>query len=218
MEKARPTPPALGDQVAPARPSCEALELLALRRSTLAKLLGEPGPTRAELAAILEIGCRVPDHRRLEPWRLVVIEAGAREPFHARLAQIYADIQALDTEEEREKTLEKLLCFRNAPVTICVVSSPRSDTEKARKTPKWEQQLSAGAVCQSLLLAASASGYAAQWVTEWYAYEPRVRELLGLRESEQVAGFVFMGTARQRPLERRRPDLSERVVRWAENG
>ena len=162
----------------------------------------------------MQISGRVPDHRRLEPWRLVVVEGAARQKLHARLSAIYAETQSPASPQESEKALEKLDALVNAPVTICVVSAIRTDSEKARKTPEWEQQLSVGAVCQNLLLAANASGYAAQWVTEWYAYEPRVWKALGLNAGERIAGFIFIGTARQDPLERQRPEPGDFVRRW----
>ena len=218
MSEKAPSAPALGDSVAAARASHETLELLAARRSTLAKLLGEPGPSEGELEIILQIAGRVPDHRRLEPWRLVVIEGAARQELHARLSAIYAETQRSGSPKESEKALEKLAAVVNAPVTICVVSAIRADSEKARKTPEWEQQLSVGAVCQNLLLAANASGYAAQWVTEWYAYEPRVWQALDLNAGERIAGFIFVGTARQDPLERKRPEPAAYVRRWRGDG
>lgn len=206
--------PLFGDPVGAARPSTDALEFLATRRSTLAKLLDEPGPSDPELADILRIGARVPDHRRLAPWRFVVVRDEARQDFCRRLEQIYAITGAPDTPEERDKALEKLASLGRVPVTICVVSAVRAESEKARRTPEWEQHLSVGAACQNLLLAASASGYAAQWVTEWYAYEPRVKHVLGLDEAERIAGFVLIGTAVQEPLERRRSDLADVVRFW----
>ena len=209
-----PAAPAVGDRLRAARPSHDTLELLATRRSTLAKLLSEPGPSESELELMLQIGGRVPDHRRLEPWRLLVIRGDERRTLHARLAKIYDETHAEASGEARAKALEKLDAVARAPVTICVVSSIKDDTEKARKTPAWEQQLSVGAVCQNLLVAASASGYAAQWVTEWYAYEPRVKAALGLAHGEQIAGFVFVGSALQDPLERVRPDRSALVHYW----
>lgn len=206
--------PALGDPVPSPERSPETLALLASRRSTLARLIGEPGPSESELELILRIGVRVPDHRRLEPWRLVVVRGDERRALHARLEEIYEDTQRPDSAEARDKALEKLASIARAPVTICVVSCVRSDSEKARKTPEWEQQLSAGAVCQSLLLAVSASGYAGQWVTEWYAYEPRARRTMGLSSEERIAGFVFVGTASQAPLERQRPEPAQLVQHW----
>jgi nitroreductase len=206
--------PALGDAVPTPARSAEALRVLATRRSTLARLIGEPGPSQQELELIMRIGARVPDHRRLEPWRLVVVAGDDRRALQDRLALIYEETQEPTSAEEREKELDKLASFARAPITICVVSRVRTDSDKARKTPEWEQQLSAGAVCQNLLSAANASGYACQWVTEWCAYERRVAELLCLGVGERVAGFVFIGTALQAPLERQRPKLDTLVDRW----
>ena len=217
MATRRVSAPTLGDPVRPARRSPETLELLATRRSTLAKTLAEPGPSEGELEQILEIGARVPDHRRLAPWRFVVIRGRAREALHARLETIYAETQEAASEEARAKAMDKLASVARVPVTICVVSAIRTDTEPARRTPAWEQELSAGAACQNLLVAACASGYAAQWVTEWYAYEPRVQRALGLGTDERIAGFVFVGTATQEPLERQRRPLSELVRHWSGN-
>ena len=206
--------PALGDSFAASRSSESTLELLNTRRSTLARLICPPGPSRAELDGILRIGARVPDHRRLQPWRFLVILGAERERLHDRLSEIYTETQPTLSDEEREKGLEKISSFARAPVTICIVSATKNDSGKARKTPLWEQQLSAGAACQNLLIAASASGYAAQWVTEWCAYDPLVQRTLGLAEGEQIAGFVFIGTATQNPLERKRPESGQVVEYW----
>ena len=100
--------------------------------------------------------------------------------------------------------------FLRAPVVIAVVSHVR----EAPGVPEWEQVLSAGAACQNLLTAAVASGYSAQWITEWYAYSDRVRAALGLAENERVAGFVYVGTAQEPPSERARPDLDDIVSDW----
>ena len=82
------------------------------------------------------------------------------------------------------------------------------------KIPKWEQILAAGAVCSTLLNAASAAGFGANWITDWYAYDPRAAALLGLMPSEQVAGFVYIGTAKDAPLERVRPDIATLTTVW----
>ena len=65
-----------------------------------------------------------------------------------------------------------------------------------------------------MLLAASAHGFAAQWLTEWYAYDDRVKGALGLGEEERIAGFVYIGTAAEDPKERARPVLSDIISRF----
>ena len=76
--------------------------------------------------------------------------------------------------------------------------------------------MSAGAACQNLLVAANLMGFAAQWLTEWYAYDSVIDQVLGLNAGERVAGFVYIGSATAKPDERQRPDLQERIDHWVE--
>lgn len=180
---------------------------LLTRRSVVANNLGEPGPDAEQLRQILTAGARAPDHKKLCPWRFLLFEGEARAAFGKVLARACkaAEPEAgptrLDTEENR---------FLRAPVVIAVISSI---VEKPG-VPEWEQILSAGAVCQNLLHAANALGFSAQWITEWYAFDANVCAALGLGERERVAGFVYIGTAREAPAERDRPDLDAIVSRW----
>ena len=61
----------------PITPAPEALRFLALRRSTSALTLMEPGPGADQLADLLRIAARAPDHGKLAPWRFVVLEGPA---------------------------------------------------------------------------------------------------------------------------------------------
>jgi len=97
-----------------------------------------------------------------------------------------------------------------APLVIAVVSR----VTKNPAAPEWEQVLSAGAACQNLIVAATALGYGAQWITEWYAYSNGVRQALHLADNERVAGFVYIGTAKEKPDERDRPELADIVTSW----
>jgi len=104
-------------------------------------------------------------------------------------------------EEERAR-------FRRAPVVIGVVSAAREQ----HKIPVWEQELSAGAVCQNILIAATALGFVGNWITEWYAYHPAVKDRLGLKAGERFAGFIYLGTPAEELEERPRPDLDRKVT------
>ena len=177
------------------------LDFLASRRSNLSKAMGEPGPDAETLRRILTIGTRVPDHRKLAPWRIRVFEGAARERVGAALRGIYA---ADNPDHPPERHDFEAARFLRAPVVLGVYSAP---VACARGTPEWEQVLSAGAVCLKLCMAAQASGFGAQWLTEWYAYDARARAALGLEEGERVAGFVYIGTPTQPSAPRPRPDL-----------
>lgn len=199
--------PELGDSLPPAHPSRDALELLRLRRSTPADFLGEPGPDAETLNNLLTIAARVPDHRRVAPFRFIVFEGEARARFGDVLKAAFA---ANEPEADPERIECERRRFLRAPVVVSVISK----VDPAHRTPEWEQVLTAGAACQNLLLAASASGFAAQWITEWYAYDPKVAAALGLGENEKIAGFVYIGTAKEDPKERARPDMSAIVSRF----
>lgn len=198
--------PEFGESLPSAQPSTEAVRLLALRRSTPADFLGPPGPDAETLRDILKIAARVPDHRRVTPFRFIVFAGDARARFGDKLAAAFLanepEADATRVEYERKR-------FLRAPVVVAVLSC----VDRAHRTPEWEQRMTAGAVCQTLLLAASAHGFAAQWITEWCAYDENVMRALGVGEDERVAGFVYMGTAREEPKERVRPDM-ESVISY----
>jgi nitroreductase len=185
----------------------EARRLLALRRSANKHFIGAPGPDPAALDELLTIAARVPDHRKLMPWRFIVFEGEARTAFGQRLAE--AQSRAKPGAESKD-ILEAAGLFERAPAVVAVISAPVEDG----RTPHWEQELSAGAVCYNLLLAANASGWAGVWLTEWPAYDGNVRGALGLAPSERVAGFVYLGTATQAPPERERGDVAKKITRW----
>lgn len=191
------------DKNAPLKPhfaSSETLALLHSRRSTKAKDMTGPGPSRADLEEMLGLASRVPDHGKLAPWRFVVLEGEARSRIGDTIARAFA---AAEPSAEAERVDFERNRLMRAPCVVAVVSRVRI----GHKIPEWEQLLSAGAVCQTLLIAASAKGFAAQWLTEWYSYDPEVLAALGLAPFERLAGFVYLGTATCPPLERDRPAL-----------
>ena len=184
------------------------IEMLATRRSVKPGLLGTPGPDPAELERILSIAARVPDHKKLSPWRFIVFEGEAR----SKAGEIFAEACLAEEREPpshvRLETERKR--FLRAPLVIAVVSRV---VEKPG-APEWEQILSAGASAFSLCLAANALGYGTSWVTEWIAYSPRVKAALGLAPNERIAGFVYIGTPLEPPPDRERPKLDEIVTRF----
>jgi nitroreductase len=198
-----PPAPQFGDTLA-IRPSPETLEFLAQRRSASALSLGEPGPSEAELRALLTLAVRVPDHGKLAPWRFVVLQGSGKRAFVQGLEAIAA------ARPDAAKLHAKLGKIRVPPLTVAVVSRVVEG-----EIPAWEQRLSAGAVCAILIIAAQAMGYGANWITDWYAYDDEAAGLLGLGEGEQVAGFVHLGTASEAPLERVRPHLQALITNWA---
>ena len=186
-------------------PAPDAIDLLLTRRSGSAKAMEAPGPSRKQIDQILQAGARVPDHGKLFPWRFIVFEGKGRD----RAGDILAEV--MEAEGERAKQIEEERGrFLRAPLVIGVISCAR----EAHKVPVWEQELSAGAVCQNILIAATALGFVGNWLTEWYAFHPVVKQQMGLKPGERVAGFIYIGTAKDELEERPRPEMEKITTRF----
>lgn len=179
--------------------SPETIELLLQRRSLVAQFLEEPGPSEEELELILRCATRVPDHKGICPWRIQVADRAAQDKLHAALPSLHtgdpAHLQKTNSKEPKK-----------APLLIIVSSNTTSD-----KAPRSEQLLSAAAVCQNILIASHALGYHSQWLTEWMAYNDGVKTMLGVPLTEEIVGFLYLGTAPEKPKERPRPFLADIV-------
>lgn len=188
--------------------SRETLDLLLTRRSVKPAVLAEPGPDAAQLEMILTAAARVPDHKKLVPWRFVVFEGEARAEFGRVL------LKACQAEEKETPSAARLEMERSrllrAPLVVAVISRVVPNPA----APEWEQVLSCGAACFNLCLAANALGFGTAWLTEWYAYSAAVRRAMQLAANERIAGFVYVGTPRERQPDRERPALAQIVTRW----
>jgi nitroreductase len=182
------------------------LAMLATRRSGKPRDMVAPGPDDAQLAAILAVAARVPDHGKLAPWRFVVVPADRRAAFAALLLEAYR----ADKPDAGRLEVEAITQFAHqAPALVVVLSAPRGESH----IPVWEQELSAGAACMNLLNAATAHGFVGGWLTGWAAYSERVRDAFG-SPHERIAGFIFVGTP-SKPLEERpRPNPSACTETW----
>jgi nitroreductase len=188
--------------------SASMLQFLHTRRSSKPPLLAAPGPNPAELTQILTAAARVPDHKKVTPWRFIIFEGAARTRFGGVLAEACRAEEPSPPSESR-LAMERAR-FERAPVVIGVISR----VSPVAGAPEWEQVLSCGAACFNLCLAANALGFGTCWITEWYAYSPAVRHALGLAANERVAGFVYIGTETERQVDRDRPDLAAIVSRY----
>jgi nitroreductase len=184
------------------------LDLLTTRRSVKPDKLVAPGPSPEQLSALLTLAARVPDHKKLAPWRFVVFEGDAR----AQMGEVFAKACAAEDKEPPSSVrldFERRRLLRS-PLVVAVVSRVVPNPV----APEWEQVLSAGAACFNLCIAANAMGFGTCWITEWVAYSPMVAREMGLGEGERIAGFVYIGTAAEKPADRDRPVMSEIVQHW----
>ena len=184
-----------------------ALDLLKTRRSVKPIELRAPGPDRDQLATILTVASRVPDHGKLTPWRFLAIQGDARQGLGDRLAArgLERDPDAGEAAVEKDR-----MRFSHAPLVLVVIAQLGPHA----KIPEQERLLSAGCVCFALLQAAQALGFGAQWLTGWPAYDSEVKRWLGLGEHEHVAGFIHIGTPKLEAPERERPDPRGMFAEW----
>ncbi len=182
------------------------LTYLATRRSGKPRDMIAPGPDDAQLATILQIAGRTPDHGKLAPWRFVIVPDEARDRFAAMLLDAYR----LERPQAARLEIEAIEQFAHqAPTLVVALFSPRIESH----IPLWEQELSVGAACMNLLHAANAMSFTGGWLTGWATYSDAVRDSFGAAP-ERIAGFIFLGTPTREFEERPRPDLRTIITNW----
>jgi nitroreductase len=187
------------------QPNPAAFDFLSHRQSQAAKLFSGAVPSPEALRDILTAALRVPDHGKLEPWRLIVLERADM----VRLAAM-AEARARETGGDAERIDKGRGQFDRGGLAVVVISSPKDHA----KVPVTEQVLSAGALCFGVLNAASAAGWGANWLTGWVSHDPTfTARAFGCSGPETVAGIVHIGTPGVEAPDRPRPDLA-RVVQW----
>jgi nitroreductase len=184
----------------------KAMKLLLTRRSSDVKKLTSPGPGKEDLEQILTIATRVPDHGKLAPWKILLLE----KPGQKKLGQLCAKLflkQYPDAAGDKKLVEHEQNRFARAPLVIAVLSTPK----ESAKAPVWEQEMSAGAVCMNILHACHALGYGAKWLSEWPAFRSEVVKALGGKPTDKIAGFLYIGTKTEEPDDRDRPKLADVV-------
>ena len=184
------------------------IDFLLSRKSAPIAELREPAPGDDEIATLIRVASRVPDHGRLIPWRFIVYRGAARHRIGDMLAK---------RAEEREGPLpearveQEKARFSRAPLVIGVIHCPRDNP----KIPRWEMLLSGGAAAMNLVLAANALGYSTNWITNWYSDDEEGRRILGLAPEERVVGFVHIGTFSGDVPERPRPEVETLISEYS---
>ena len=103
---------------------------------------------------------------------------------------------------------------RGKPLRSPVIVAAVAKILEGHKIPPFEQTLSAAAAVMNILNAAHALGFGAKWVTGANCYDPDFRGAFGLEASDQLIGFIHLGT----PLQEAtvvRPDPAEFYSEWS---
>ena len=170
----------------------------------MAKKMSSGPIDKNNLKTILEAGIRVPDHGALNPWKLVVIQGNSLKKIDEEI--ILSEFIRLNPESNDSLRDIESKRMQRAGAVIAVLSKPVDH----KSIPKWEMYLSSGAVCMNLLSCAQSKGFAAQWLTEWYAYNEKMLSYLGGRIGmDKISGFIYIGHKNEDPNVRRRPNSSD---------
>tara|TARA_B100001057_G_C22794248_1_gene928944 strand:- start:926 stop:1441 length:516 start_codon:yes stop_codon:yes gene_type:complete len=155
------------------------------------------------LDLILKAGIRVPDHGALNPWKIKVIKGISLKFIDENIiVKEFLEQNPKADEVSIERESKRL---QRASVVIAVISTPVENS----RIPDWEMRLSSGAVCMNLLSCAQSLNYAAQWLTEWYAYNDNLLKYLGGDiKKDRISGFIYLGHKKEEPIERKRPNPS----------
>ncbi len=181
----------------------DTIDLLLRRRSVKVVSQTTPGPNQEDLETILRCAVRVPDHKKLTPWHIQVVQGEAQE----QLGEVFANVFQWEN-PDADATRIEFEKQRPARAPLLLIVSTKIETERA---PRWEQILSGAAVCQNIVIAATALGYASQWLSEWVNYSDAIKQHLNIAKGDEILGFMYIGSATELPTERPRPDLSDVV-------
>lgn len=183
----------------------QALNALLSRHSLGGKHLMEPGPTPDELARMVQVALRAPDHDTLTPFRFAVVRGGARE----QLAQVFAQAARDAGKDEGDVALDAERA-RRAPVTVAVIA--RIDMGHPM-VPAHEQWMAVGGALANFLNAAHLMGYAGKMLSGRKARDPQVIAAF-CGPGETLVGWVSLGTAARAPSARGRDGAKGVLTDW----
>lgn len=160
----------------------------AIQTRSSAGRLSEPGPDPRQLERILATAARAPDHGRLKPWRLIVLDRASRERFAD--AVVAARARRLPEPTPEQLALEREKLWRS-PTMVVVGCAVQRDHPKV---PEVEQLLAVGAAAQNLFLAAHDLGFGVMWKTGPAAYDDGVKAAVGLQAHDHIVAIMHLGT------------------------
>jgi nitroreductase len=168
------------------------------RRRSIGKMTGER-PTREQIERLLEAATHAPNHHKVQPWKFIVLAGNAREELGAVMAESLADRLEETSSDKAQAVLNKERSkLLRSPVVIVVVAEPPHQP----KVLEIENIEATAAAVQNMLLAAEEMELACMWRTGDAAYDPHVKQWLGLAPGEHVVAFLYVGYPAIARLER----------------
>jgi nitroreductase len=139
-----------------------------------------------EIADLLDLAVRAPNHHRTEPWRFHVLKGDERERLARAIADEIVDSKGADPAQALDEGRAKA---SRAPVIVVFGAVPSTDP----KVYEQEELASVAMAVENFLIGAHARGLGAMLRTGAAAYHPSIAVHLGLEPGEKVVGIVYLG-------------------------
>jgi nitroreductase len=194
--------------VDPAHSDNPVLAAILSRRSLSPRRLALPAPSPDALKLILRASAAAPDHKKLRPFRFILIPDHKRADLANafRAAKLARDPNS--TEEDLERAAGKA---HNGPMLLAVVIRTIRDDPRVSVL---DQLICAGAAVENVLLAAQALGFGGCLRSGTSATSRTVREALQLDGSEDLAAFIILGTPQKQSAPPRDDDIAGLLTTW----
>jgi nitroreductase len=183
------------------------LAALLSRRSISPKRLTLPAPRLEELDLMIQAALRAPDHGALRPWRIIEFRDRERDALADCFEQEKLRRDPLASAFDRARARDHAL---RCPVLLAFVVAVRHRT----KVPDREQWLAAGAALGNLLNAAHMLGYGASVLSGERCFDRELLDQLRVGPSEELVGFVSIGSIREAPPAARTPPSAAVWACW----
>ncbi len=180
------------------------------RRRSIGKMT-EQRPARREIEHLLEAATHAPNHHKVEPWKFIILAGEARAALGVimanSLAQRLSDSGATHDKVDAMLNKEHHKLLRSPVVIVAAAERP-----KQPNVLEIENIEAVAAAVENMLLAAEEIGLAAMWRTGDAAYDPRIKQWLGLSSEDHIVAFVYVGYPSIPKMERHPTPFAEKTT------
>ena len=180
----------------------DALENIIYRQSS--RFLDKPIPDGEQLEKIYKAALRAPDHANLKPSRFIEVSGSGLKT----LSDIFVSYAKKNVENISSEKLEK---YKKAPFRAPLIIILICEMQSHKTVPHLEQLLSTAAAGQNILLALNALNFSAIWRTGLFAFNPQIGSMLGLNKDQQIIGYLYIGTSKEKKKEVPNIDINNYV-------
>jgi nitroreductase len=159
------------------------------RRRSIGKMTNER-PTREQIEQLLKAATHAPNHHKVQPWKFTVLAGNAREELGKVMALSLAGRLGETSSDKAQAMLNK---ERNKPLRSPVVIVVAAESPNQPNVVEIENIEATAAAVQNMLLTAEEMGIACMWRTGDAAYDPHVKQWLGLDSGEHIIAFLYVG-------------------------